>query len=212
MESAPVTREGDCFLRLGPVPERRASGVPPGTEVVTGTVFLHPLLPSLGQHFCSSISRGEPPLPGGHLSSPGPLQASSHSGNSAQLPSHKSRDRASGPRDHSYPSGRARNSPGQPTQPASRGSSRDSALKGRCTRPTPVILVSGGVGTGKTYWGPRRAQSCHLQAWSTFLLGSGRRKNRGGALRSAAALWTYAVLATLNPVFPALRIYKVVGL
>ena len=150
LERAPVTREGDCLLRLGPVPERQASGVPPGTEVVTGTVFLHPLLPSLGQHFCSSISRGEPPLPGGHLSSPAPLQASSHSGNSAQLPSHKSRDRASGPRDQSYPSGRARNSPGQPTQPASRGSSRDSALKGRCTRPTPVIAVSGGAGKGKT--------------------------------------------------------------
>ena len=43
-------------------------------------------------------------------------------------------------------------SPGQPTQPASRGvsSSRDSALKGRCTRPMPVIAVSGGAGKGET--------------------------------------------------------------
>ena len=44
--------------------------------VLTGTVSLH-LLPSLAQHFCSSISRGEPPLPAGQLSSPAPLQASS---------------------------------------------------------------------------------------------------------------------------------------
>lgn len=59
-----------------------------------------------------------------------------------------------------YP-GRAINSPGQPTQPAILGvspahqcvcSSRDSALKERCTRPTPVIPVSGGCRVrGKTY-------------------------------------------------------------
>lgn len=170
-------------LRLGRVPERQASGITSRDRSADRGYFLEPSFylagpvplcgisaaPSTALTLCPAPLGSVPPKEShpslvGHLSAQVPLQTSSHKGNSAQPHSHKSHDQASQPavpetsfiprtcHKQSWPS-HTTSQPGHQPCPHCVCSSRDSALKGRCTRPTPVIPVSGGCRVRRKTYG-----------------------------------------------------------